>query len=147
MLTKLLPDNITQYWNAISESISKSLPPFTRHTTKRMDYILESLLKDSLQCWVLTDVDSDNRTILYALATTEIVIDQITQTKNLSIFSLFGLRPVHPELWKSGFETLRKFAKFNRCDNIIAFTEFQNVVNIVEQLGGDTSIRLLKLEV
>ncbi len=138
MLLQLLPRDITKHWEGISEAISKSLPPITSMSKDRMTIILKSLIAGTMQCWVLHKPDG-----IYAVATTEFAIDPGSRTKNLLIFSVFGLRQVPQELWEEGYRGLCKFAKTSGCESIIAFTDVPAVVSIVEKLGGDTKTRLL----
>jgi len=142
MLLQLLPRDITRHWEGISEAISKSLPPITSLSKDRMTVILKSLIAGTMQCWILHRPDG-----MYVVATTEFAVDPGSKTKNLLIFSIFGLRQVPQELWKEGYEGLRRFAKANGCESIIAFTDVPAVVSLVEGLGGDTKTRLLVMGV
>jgi len=148
MLVKLVAKDISKWWSGISEGISRSLPPFTKYTKDRMSSILKCLMEDTLHCWVLTQYDSvKNTTIMYAIVTTEFTVDTVTITKNLTIFSLYALQPVPEQMWKDGFDTLAKFAKANHCNQILAFSDIPQVINIVNKLGGDTSTTLIKMEI
>ena len=146
MLLHLLPNDISKYWGGISEAISKSLPPFTINDKERMLVILKSLMSGIMQCWLLHEIEDDKIT-LYAIMTTEFSIDPASQTKNLLIFSLYGLQPAPSGLWEDGYKTLRLYAKVNRCQSIIAFTDVPEVLSIISKLGGDINTRLITLEV
>ena len=148
MLLRLQPRDITKHWEGISDAISKSLPPITTASAERMTFILRSLIVEVMQCWVLCKPDAENDTTeMYAIITTEYAIDPGSGTKNLLIFSLYGLQPVPQELWRDGFSTLQKFAKTNDCEGIIAFTDVPAVVEIAKSIGGNTDTRLIILGV
>ena len=148
MLVHLQPDDISKWWTGISESISRSLPPFTRATQDRMSIILESLLKGAMDCWVLTEYDHEkDTTTLFAIATTEVTIDYVSNTKNLSIFSLYALQTPSIEQWKDAFDTIKRYANHKNCTYVLGFTSSYAIVELVNKLGGDTSSILIKLEV
>ena len=142
MLLQLLPRDITKHWDGISEAISKSLPPITSMSKDRMTVILKSLMAGTMQCWILHEPDG-----IYAVGTTEFATDPGSKTKNLLIFSLFGLRPVSQEMWMEGYKTLQKFARANGCESIIAFTDIPGVAGLVERLGGNADTRLIVMGV
>ena len=146
MLLRLLPNDISKYWKGISESIERSLPPFTEQSTEMMLIILKSLMSGIMHCWLLHKIEGNNIT-LYAIATTEFSIDPASQTKNLLIFSLYGLQPTPPELWEDGYKTLKLYAKANNCDAILAFSDVPEVLSIVSRLGGDVNTRFIRMEV
>ena len=146
MLLRLLPNDISKYWNGISEAISKSLPPFITYDKEGMLVILNSLMSGIMHCWLLHEIEGDKIT-LYAIATTEFSIDPASRTKSLLIFSLYGLQPTPIESWKDSYETLRLYAKANGCSSILAFSDVPEVLNIVGKMGGDINTRLITLEV
>ncbi len=148
MLLQLLPRDITKHWEGLSEAISKSLPPTTSVSRDRMSIILQSLISETMQCWVLCEPSVEKKVSeLFAVATTELVKETGSATRNLLIYSLFGLRAVSDDQWREGFETLRKFAQSRDCENIIAYTDNPAVVSLAKKFGGDVSTTLIVIGV
>lgn len=139
MLLQLLPRDITKHWEGISEAISKSLLPITSKSAERMTFILKSLIVGTMQCWVLHEPRGE----ICAIITTEFTTDPGSRTKNLLIFSLFGVKEISSELWEQVHDVLRKFAKTNGCDNLLAFTDNLAVARMLQKYGWSSDTRLL----
>jgi len=139
MLLQLLPRDIAKHWGGISEAISKSLPPITPRSVDRMSFILKSLIAGIMQCWVLHKPKGE----MYAIVTTEFAVDPGSQTKNLLIFSLFGLGEIPSEMWKQCYSTLCKFAKANGCSSLVAFADDGTAIETMKEYGWNTDTKLL----
>lgn len=131
MILKLSPDQVSERWESLSVAIEKSLPPFLKGGTIKMENILEAIVKDMMHCWVIED---DGK--LAALATTTFMPDPGTKLVSLFIYTITALRPVDINEWREAFISLRKWAKKRGCSNVIAFTDVDRVIEIVKSLGG-----------
>ena len=147
MLVRLEYNQILENWSDICDSIKASGPPLSDLDDGQLDEILHRMSTDNMQCWVLCTMEEDLSTTVYAIATTTIWRELAGSNVNLLIYSLYGYRPVTNELWKDGLDTLRRFARSMGCKEIVAFTSVQRVISIVENLGGSTNTRLVRLEV
>lgn len=144
-LVKLLPEQVMRFWDQIEECIRVSLPPMLEESNENILRIQESLLVERMQCWL--GVEDLLETTIYGIMTTSFCYDDCTGQKNLLIFSLTIVNAYPETLWKDSYETLRKFAAFHECKQIIAYTNLDSVAMIVRNLGGDDSWKMLKLPV
>ncbi len=146
MLVKLLPDQVSEHWDEISLAIRQALPPFVANSDRSMVNILKAILGGDMQCWILYSSDGAGGSI-YAVMTTKVEIDEISNTKCLLIYSFYASKPLTNQLVISGFETLKKFASSEGCHKIIAYTNIPKMERLWESLGGVTITRFLEMEV
>jgi hypothetical protein len=138
MLTKLLPDQISKFWDIIKYAIEQSLPPVAGEHHNKMNNILFSALDVSIDVWASRDKNNKFEGIVL----TEILIDRPTRTKNLLIYCLYGYNKISELSWKSGFETLVKYAKGKGCSQIVAYTDVDAIIDVVNRLGGEAKYNL-----
>lgn len=144
MLTLLLPDQVSKFWDVISYAIEQSLPPIADESPDKMNKILSSLLCGKAQCWASYVVEGETRRF-EGIVVTRIVHDDVSGIKNLLIYCLYGYDIVNRSSWISGFKSLVKYATSKGCNRIIAYTDVQHIINIVEKLGGETKYRFVSL--
>lgn len=146
MLVKLLPDQVSEHWDEISLAIRQALPPFVANSDRSMVNILKAILGDDMQCWILYSSDDEGGSI-YAIMTTKVEVDEISDTKCLLIYTFYASKPLTNQLVHSGFETLKKFASGQGCYKIIAYTDIPKMGQLWESLGGVAGTTFLELEV
>ena len=144
MLTKLLPDQISTFWDIIRYAIEESLPPIAGEGPDRMNRILASLLNGKAECWISSAINKSKR-IFEGVVITKLQYDDISNTKNLLIYCLYGYEGVDPESWKSGFKSLVKYASSKGCNRIIGYTENPFIIKLVNRLGGETRYTFVSL--
>jgi hypothetical protein len=115
------------------------MPPYIAIEPESLNFILESLLKSTMQMWVLHDNDNT----IYAIATTRIEVDNSSGTKNLLIFSLYAYRPVPQDMWIEGLAGFKVFASGRGCKNIVAFTIVPRIVELAQTLGARTDTHFI----
>jgi len=150
VLLKLSSDQITRYWRDIKSALEHSAPPLVAVDEAALNRILEQLLLDKMQAWVLYEQQGtvdEPRPVIYALALTLMWFEPGSGTKNLLIYSLYGYAHVKDELWQSGLARLQAYAHSQGCFSIVAFTEIPRVIEIVKKLGGNTQTTFIQLEV
>ncbi len=137
MLTRLLPEQIAEHWDIIKYAIDQSLPPIVTDHPDKMNRILSSALSGGTTVWVsYTKVKEMNR--FEAVILTKFLFDDVSNTKNLLIYSLFGYEVIDKESWMQGLEGIAKFAKARGCSKIVAYTDQPHVIDLVNKLGGET---------
>jgi hypothetical protein len=129
-----------EYWPYIKECIVLALPPYVKSDPENILRIQEKLLVGTLECWGLLDPESGQ---LYGVMTTQIVVDDITGTKNLLIFSLTLTEEHEFDIWNDGYEAMMKYAKFKQCTSIMAYTNRNDMKEIAMKLGGDVEWSLI----
>lgn len=140
MLIRLLPEQIAFRWNIVKKAIVEASPPYADTSHEAMNNVLMSLLNGSLQCWISVMEGKTD-----AIVTTCIEEDIHSKTKNLLIYSLYGLEKLTGRSWIEGLETLKKYALGEGCEAIIAITKEEKIARVVERFGGDASWRYLRI--
>lgn len=146
MLLRLMPDQITRYWEDISSAMVAAVPPLGKVDQAGLNNLLEAFLLEDLQAWILFE-DKDGVALIYALAVTKEWVDIGTKDKSLLIYALWGYTLVPDNLWNEGLETLKNFARGRRCSRVCAFSKIPRIIEITKRLGWETETRLLTLEV
>ena len=146
MLTKLLPEQVSKFWNIIKYGLEESLPPIVGGHPERMNRILTSLLTDKAICWASYKRGSES-VKFEGIAVTRILYDDVSNTRNLLIYAVYGYEVADRQTWIDGITTLLKYAESKNCESIIAYTDLPNIVEIVSNLGGDTATTFLSFDV
>ena len=144
MLTKLLPDQVSKFWDVIRYAIENSLPPIAGESPDKMKKILMSLLTGKSQCWVSYEINESSK-VFEAIVITRIFYDDASDTKSLLIYCLYGYEHIKQSSFTSGLKTLVKFAGSRGCERIIAYTSEPGVIKLVNRLGGDTSYTFISI--
>lgn len=146
MLVQLLPEQIANNWHLLVDGIKKGLQPLGVIEEGQLNDILETALTGQLQVWLLADTVEDGYKIK-GIVTTCITIDPILGTRNLLMYSVYGIETLHMKLWVDGLNTLKKFAQEEGCKGVSAFSNVPDVVKILGLLGANTSWYYISLEV
>lgn len=146
MLTKLLPDQISEFWNIIKYSIEQSLPPVVGEHPNKMNNILISAMEGSIDVWASYN-RGEGTNKFEGIVLTEVLYDRPSRTRNLLIYCLYGYESVDKESWQDGLTTLTKYADGKKCSQIIAYTDVQMIVDIVNQLGGEAKYTFISFDV
>ena len=133
-----------QYWPYVKECILLALPPFVNNSADIILRIQEMLLIETLECWACIDERSGQ---FYGIVTTQLIADEITQTRNLLIFSITLTEEHEDIIWDEGYSEIMKYAASKNCTNIIAYSNQPLVVAKAQSLGADVSWRLLTFPV
>jgi len=145
MLTRLLPDQIAKFWDIIKYGIEQSLPPVIGEHPDKMNRVLSSCLSGKIQCWA--SYTRGEETIFEGVVLTQILYDDASYTKNLLIYCLYGYEDVNGQSWFNGIGTLAKFAKREKCSQIIAYTEVPYMIEKCKKLGGEARFTLCSFDV
>jgi len=147
MLIKLLPSQTAKIWDIVRFCYLRSLPVGTKEDSEAVQGVLHSLLLETSQCWVGVDkAEPDPNNQVYVVLLSKILIDEVTQERNLCLYTIFGFRPIPDEMWEQGIESIKQFAKANRCSYITSLSAHPKVMEVCQKLGF-ISTRLLSLEV
>ncbi len=136
MLTKLLPDQISAFWDIIKYAIEESLPPIAGEGPDKMNRILMALLNSKAECWASYRVDGDQRTF-EGIAITKLQYDDISNTKGLLIYCLYGYEKTVRESWTAAFLTLAKYAKSKDCTRITSYVSLPYLINLAKEFNAD----------
>lgn len=132
MITRLLPGDISGYWDIISYGLERSLPPLA-NGIERMNNVLASLLTGSMDCWIGSEGNK-----IVGMMITAISEDECSGTRDLMIYAMYGYDRLPGELWVKGYSLLSRYAKSRNCGRITAYTNVPSIAKIARTFGADT---------
>lgn len=142
MLIMLYPDQVAAQWEDLYPSIEAALPPIVGDTIDRKGNLLKAILSGNAILWVIVDTNT-----IYGLMLTTFHTDVPSGARNLLIYALYANMKIPDSVIESTYEVLKRFAKAELCSHIIAYTNNDRVLRMVEKIRGDSSTRLIVLEV
>lgn len=145
MLTQLLPDQISTFWDVIKYAVEQSLPPIAGDHPDKMNRILSSLLSSKSQCWASYTRDNEN-TKFEGIVITKILYDDVSNTKNLLIYCLYGYEDVTKESWVKGLTSLLKFADSRGCVRVMAYTDIPYMIELAKQMKGEARYTFISFD-
>ena len=146
LVSKLLPEQISAFWDIIKYAIEESLPPIVGEHPDRMNRILSAALRGTLEVWAEYVKDGDN-VKFEGIALTQILYDEPSGTKNLLVYCLYGYNPIDPGSWARTLIVIAKYAKEKGCNQIVAYTSVPHLINLAKGLGGNTDYTFISFNV
>ena len=128
MLIRLEPDQISRYWDTIREGVRGGLPPTAANDDDRMANVLAALLSGRAQAWIIMQ---DKQVV--GIVITMILVEEMTDTKNLIIYSFAGFSPILRTSWMKSMQELVKFAQGMGCRSVGAFTTHKGIVDMLKK--------------
>jgi hypothetical protein len=133
MILRLLPNQITERWEAIRQAIIYTCPDDSKMTEGMLSNILISMMKGVMHCWLLCEGDD-----IYGLIVTTFYHTPEGE-KSLCIYSIIGYKPIKDEMWDQLIRAAKQWAKANGCSRIIGYTDSKRILEIVSRY--DCSVR------
>lgn len=146
MLVKLLPEQISEFWEVLGDSIEQALPPITGNGVDRMEQLLSSLLSGILQCWA-SFTTIDGQVNLNGVVVTGIVHEQFSLTRDLLIYAVYGFGSATRKDWQEGYAALQKWAAASGCERLIGYTDVPGIIEFVKRSGGEARQTFITLPV
>ena len=137
MLVRLIPEQISQFWDMIKYALENS-PPISIEVRDEnwINSMLTQSMNGSIEIWAYYDKDGDS-VRFKGFVITSFEIDKFVKQKSLLIYYVFTFRDIGMDAWIEGLKTLKKYAKSRRCSRVLAYSNVQNIINISKRLGGD----------
>jgi hypothetical protein len=146
VLNKLTPTQVPIYWDVIKYAIEQSLPPVVGDHPDRMNRILAAAMSDKVDIWA-SYTREDDKIKFEGIALTKLLYDEVSDTKNLLLYCLYGYEGFDRGSWAEGLGSLVKYAKSKDCAFITAYTEFPQIVALAKRLGADVRYTFLSFNV
>lgn len=136
MLTKMLPEQVAKFWDVIKYAVEESVPPTAGQRPEMLNRVLAAALSGKCEVWASYTRNGEG-VKFEGIAITQILYDDVSDTKNLLIYCVYGYTGIDQQSWITGIEALTKYAEAKRCAQIIAYTELPYVVSVAKRLGAD----------
>ena len=146
MITQLLPDQISAFWDIIKYAIEQSVPPTEGDSPDKMNNILAELLSYKKQCWASYTVDGNERKF-EAIGLTQIIDDSTSDTKSLLMYCVYGFRNIPMKSWAEALKALSSFAKSKGCDRMLGYTDVPYMIEKTKEFGGEAKYTLVSFDV
>jgi len=149
LVVKLLPEQISAFWDVIKYAIEQSLPPIVNDHPDKMNRILSSCLRGTTEVWAeyVKEGKEDENVKFEGIALTQILYDEPSESKNLLIYCLYGYGPIDPGSWARTLTVITKYAEGKGCNQIIAYSDIPHMVSLAKSLGGNTDYTFVAFEV
>lgn len=146
MLTKLMPEQISKFWPIIKYAVEQSLPPAIGDHPDKLNRVLSAALCDRVDVWA--SYTKPNGSVKFeGIVLTKVLYDDVSSTRNLLIYCIYGYNIVDKASWPSALATIVKYAKSRNCSFITAYTEFPAIVQIAKKLGASAQYTFLSFNV
>jgi len=142
MLTLLIPEQISKFWDVIKYAVEQSLPPISGEHPDKINHILSAALSGKVNVWV-----SHKDRKFEAIVLTTSMYDVISDTRNLLIYCLYGYNKIDRNSWLEGLIALSKYAKSRKFNQITAYTDVDHIINMAKHLGGEARYTFISFDV
>lgn len=146
LVAKLLPEQISAFWDVIKYAIEQSLPPIVNDHPDKMNRILSAALRGTIEVWA-EYVKEDEKAKFEAIMLTQMLYDEPSETRNMLIYCLYGYNPIDPGSWARTLAVIIKYAKEKRCNQLIAYSSIPHIINLARGLGANTDYTFISLNV
>lgn len=144
MITLLLPEDVSRHWDIIKFAIEESLPPTVSDHPDKMNNILAGLLSGKAQCWISHSMNGQIR-VFDGVVVTKILYDDVSNTKSLLIYCLYGYNKVPKESWLQGLQALAKWAISKGCSSIVGYSDNPAIFRVVERFKGEAKYTFIRI--
>ena len=111
---KLLSVQIVHFWDAIKYACIKADEVDEKNLASYFNELLQALLSDKAQCFVILD----EQRILHGIAITRITVDKVQDKKEVLLQAFYSMRTVSDVETRKYFNILLELAKKESCTGI-----------------------------
>lgn len=134
MIIQLQPVQISLFWSDIQYSIKQTHQISDDKFSEYSNSLLANLLSGKFHCWLLFE-DVDGKRNIHAIGITTIVQDNMFNSKQLKILSLYGYRRLTKEIMEDSLEKIKMYAQSNNCDSITLDTSISRIKELSKLAG------------
>lgn len=145
-LLKLLPEQVTKYWELLSPMIESTLLPIVGEDVGRMNSILGSILSGNMDVVQFFDLVDDEVTVK-GFAVVSVIISVDWTEKQLLVYSIYGYETVGKRSIIEGLKLLIEYAAGEECSSLVAYTNLRGLIEYTKRLGGNADYTFIKLGV
>ncbi len=147
MLVRLLPDQISKFWDIIKYALDNA-PPLTANQNYKdwTTRILTQALSGKIEVWA-SYRDEEGQKIFEGVMLTTFTYDSFLDTKDLLIYYVYSYNGISAETRDLTFKTLAKYAKSRGCKRIATYTNNPTIVSWAKDFGGDHSLTLITFDI
>lgn len=111
---------VSKHWDTLGELLLQALPPQVQQDELTRSSLLEAVVKETLQVWIVLVGDGPRKGQLAGTFSTYITVDMITKSKSLVVYTVTGYGMVDNRALLEGMGKVREYAKGKGCSAICA---------------------------
>lgn len=138
--TALDPASVMQMWPSINSHILFALPPLSNVGQWTEERVLAAINRGELTLWLY----SEGPRIL-AIITTTMTGDTITGERAMLIYSAHSDGGLQLADWQTMVGKLGEAARAGGMSRLVAYSDVDRVINLVQELGGKAAVRMCEL--
>jgi len=146
MIEQILPSKVGDYWHLIRKSAEVALPPYVENSEQSLVNILKCLINGDLQAYFIIG-SVNNEAQLIGVVLTQISVDPITGSRNLTVFSIYAYTNVSIAVWGELKRFLQVYAKSQSCNKILTLTNDAGVIKLMEKFGASKLWSLMEMPI
>ena len=146
-VTKLLPEEVAKHWDIIKYAVEQSMPPTSYDHPDMMNRVLSAALIGTVEVWAYYTKTEDRPPVFEGIGLSKEVYDEVSGTKNLLIYCLYGYNPVKLIGWRQKISVITKYAKAKGCSQVVAYSNNPFIIKMMHGLGANTEQTFISLDV
>ncbi len=115
LVYRLLPVQVPLFWEAIKFACAKADEVPEDCIGNYFNRLLQDLLSDKAQCWVILDKDK----VLVSITISRIVLDPISSKKIVEIQCMYAVSKQNDLIWAYLYQLAVDFAKQQGCIDVV----------------------------
>lgn len=127
MMIKLTAEQISIYWDTLQYVwLQTNPPPKGVSPTQYLNLLLENLLSDVAQAWIIYEGEGDTKSVI-AVGISSICRDEISGLSTIVIKCLYGFRKLDNDIAMRAFEDFKTYARNTGASQVKLFTNVPRV--------------------
>lgn len=140
MLVPISGEEVGKYWDIIKIAIKSSAMPGADTNEEKLANIQKSLLSGQACCWMEGSKDNPRTLVI-----TTVAIEEISGTKNLSIYCAHGFQIAQSNDYVAMIKGIYKYAIAAECDNVIMYVWNEKILKMLKKYGAQADYTLVVL--
>lgn len=138
MLRKLSGSEIESNWEAIKTALVMSVLPLSDKSPEKIQNILTSLLDGRSICWA-----SFNGNLITTVVITTIIVEELSETKNLLIYCAHGFRKHSGKEYLKMAEEIGEYAEQLGCIGVVLYSSNNRLTDLLVKHGARADYKLV----
>ncbi len=134
MMLQLHPENFQVFWPTIRTGVLRASTLPEKYHTEYASNVLKNLLSGLYQTWLCFSWEEEEKQI-HAVLITSVQESPLTEAKHLYVDSIFGHRPLTPELVKGIGDDLIEYAKSQGCICVRCLSNHPRIIELLPHAG------------
>lgn len=138
MIVRLIPEQITIFWDAIRHAAIQSNGVTEDQAYEYGKNLLLKLLSEKAQAWLIYDYVDDKKIDkqVHGIGITELTHNQGTGVQALLLSAIYVFRPTSEQDYKEAIDEVKKFGKNAGCTEMFTYSHTERQFHLMEDVAG-----------